>query len=153
MEGTLTRYQPQSGATRLPDLVNRLFNESFVLPGTVDRGFAGGSLRPGLPVNLFDTPESYIMHVALPGISADKLEISVTGREVSIKGQYQTWTPENGTPIWQGIPAGEFYESYTLPVDLESDKVEATYHDGVLNLTLPKASHLRPRNIKVEVKQ
>jgi HSP20 family protein len=151
MEGTVTRYQPRNGATRLPDLVNRLFNESFVIPSLFENAMAGGGSYASLPVSLFQTPDSYIMQAALPGIDAESVDIKVTGREVTLKGQFTGWTPENATPVWQGIPSGQFYETYTLPADLESDKVEATYQNGILTLTLPKAEHLRPRSIKVQV--
>lgn len=151
MEGNVTRYQPRSSAARLPDLVNQLFNESFVIPSMVDRSGWGGSSYPTLPVSLFETADAYIMCAALPGIDAENVDIKVTGREVTLKGQFQTWTPENAGVIWNGIPSGQFFETYTLPGELESEKVEATYENGILRLTLPKAEHLRPRNIKIQV--
>jgi HSP20 family protein len=125
MANTISRYQPQStGVTRLPDLVNQLFNESFVAPSLFDRSFAGGTTRPSLPVNLWETTDGYVMQAALPGMSADNLDIQVTGREVSVRGKLEVTSPENGTWIWQGIPGGEFFETYTLPAEIESDAVE-----------------------------
>jgi HSP20 family protein len=73
------------------------------------------------------------------------------GREVTIKGQFETSTPENANWIWQGIPSGEFFETYTLPVEVQGDSTEASYEHGILSLKLPKAEHLRPKNIKVNV--
>jgi HSP20 family protein len=137
--------------TRLPDLVDRLFRDSFVMPSLWDRSFFGGTTRPVLPVNLFETPDGYIMHAALPGMNPDNLDIQVTGREITIKGKFEVNTPENGQWIWQGIPSGEFYETYTLPVEIDSENVQASYDHGILTLGLPKAEHLRPKNIKVQV--
>ena len=151
MATNITRYQPQTTPlTRLPDLVDRLFRESFVVPSFWDRSFFGGTSRAALPVNLFETPESYIMHCALPGLKPENLDIQVVGREVTIKGTYELNTPENGQWVWQGIPSGEFYESFTLPMEIESDKVQASYDHGILTLGLPKAEHLRPKSIKVQ---
>jgi HSP20 family protein len=151
MADTVTRYHPQNGGlTRLPDLMDRLFRESFVMPSLVDRS-VGGTARPSLPVNLFETPEGYVLHAALPGLDPAQLEIQVVGREVTIKGQFEAITPENGNWIWQGIPSGEFYETYTLPVEVQSDSTQASYAQGILALTLPKAEHLRPKSIKVQV--
>src|SRR5947209_10473356 len=93
MEGTVNRYQPRNGATRLPDLVNRLFNESFVIPSLLENATVSGSSYPSLPVSLFETPDSYIMRAALPDIDAENVEIKVTGREVTLKGQFTPWTP------------------------------------------------------------
>jgi HSP20 family protein len=104
-----------------------------------------------LPVNLFETSDSYVMHVALPGINPDKLDIQVKGRDVTIKGNFEINTPENGTWIWQGIPTGEFFESYTLPLEVQGDSVQASYDFGILTLGLPKAEQHRTKSIKMQV--
>lgn len=145
---TVTRYQPQTGLTRLPDLVDRLFQESFVAPAFFGN-FAGGTTRPSMPVNLFETNDSYVLQMALPGINPDALDIQVMGREVSVKGHFEAPSLQNGTWIWHGLPAGEFYETYTIPVDVEAGQTQASYEHGILSLTLPKAEHVRPRSIKV----
>ena len=151
MAETVTRYHPQNGGiTRLPDLMDRLFRESFVMPSMVDRA-VGGTGRPTLPVNLFETADGYILHVALPGLDPEKIDLQVVGREVSIKGQFEVAVPENASWVWQGIPSGEFFETYTLPVEVQGDSTEASYDQGILSLKLPKAEHLRPRSIKVRV--
>lgn len=148
MAKTMTRYQP----TPLPDVVNRLFNESFLLPSFWDRAYTGASNAPALPVNLFETKDGFIMQAALPGLNPDSVDIQVVGREISIKGSFTSSLNEEGTWVWRGIPTGDFYETYTLPVEVEGDKVEASYESGILTLNLPKAAHLRPRQIKVSVK-
>src|SRR4051794_12410632 len=111
---SVTRYQRQT-VTRLPDLVDRLFRESFGNPAFWDRSFAG-TVRPSLPANLFETSESYVLHVSLPGMKPENFDISVVGREVTIKGKLEITSPEGGDWIWQGIPSGEFFESFTLPL-------------------------------------
>src|SRR5579859_958109 len=148
MASNVTRYQPRTSPTRLPDLVNQLFNDSFVLPSIYDGSIGGGS-RPSLPVNLFETADGYVMQAALPGAHPEGFDIQVTGREVTIKGKVEVASPEGGNVVWQGIPGGEFYENYTLPVEVDGDKVEASFEYGILSLTLPKAEHLRPKSIKV----
>ena len=151
MASNMTRYQPQTnGVTRLPDLVNQLFEQSFVLPSLVDRGTFGGTSRPSFPVNLWETGEGYTFQVALPGMKPEDFDIQVMGREVSIHGKYEVQGPENGNWIWRGITGGEFHESFTLPVDVQGESVQATYDYGILTLTLPKADHVRPKSIKIQ---
>ena len=151
MANTVSRYQPQqNGMTRLPEVMDRLFRESFVMPSLLDRSL-GGNGRPSLPVNLFETPEGYVLNAALPGLDPEKIDLQVVGREVTIKGQFEAQVPENGNWIWQGIPSGEFFETYTLPVEVQGDSTEASYEQGILSLKLPKAEHLRPKSIKVNV--
>ena len=154
MANTVSRYQPQNGTgmTRLPEVMDRLFRESFVMPSLLDRSI-GGNGRPSLPVNLFETPEGYVLDAALPGLDPEKIDLQVVGREVTIKGQFEAQVPEKGSWVWQGIPSGEFFETYTLPVEVQGDSTEASYQQGILSLKLPKAEHLRPRSIKVNVTQ
>lgn len=146
---TISRYQPQQGLTRLPDLVDRLFQESFVRPTVLD-SLAGGTAYPTAPVNLYETADSYMLQMALPGIDTDTLDIQVMDRQVSVKGRFEIPTPEQqGAWIWRGLSDRDFFESYTLPVQVEADKTEATYDHGILTLTLPKADHARPKSVKV----
>ena len=60
MATTMTRYQPETGMTRLPDLMDRLFKESFVLPTFLDRFTEGGTARPGLAANLYETNDGRV---------------------------------------------------------------------------------------------
>src|SRR5947209_2210340 len=144
MANTITRYgAPRTSLTRLPDLVDQLFQDSFVLPSFWDRS-GSGAARPALPVNLFETADSYVMHMALPGLNPEQIDIQVVGREVTVKGLFELNTPENGQWIWQGIPSGTFVETFTLPMEVESEKVQASYDYGILTVGLPKAEHLRP---------
>ena len=151
MANSMSRYEPATPAARLPDLVDRLFRESFVLP-SFDQS-VGSVTRPTLPVNLFETGDSFVFHAALPGIKPENLDIQVVGRELTIKGVFESQTPENGNWIWQGIPAGKFYEVYTLPVEVDGNEVQASYDYGILSLVLPKAEHMRPRSIKVKMQK
>ena len=151
MTNGLTRYAPRPTATRLPDLVDRLVQESFVAPAFFNQFFEGRPRGSMLPANLLETTDSYVVQVALPGITLDALDIQVMGREVTIKGKVEVPAPENGTWIWQGIPGGEFAETFTLPIEVEGDSASATYENGILWLTLPKVEHARPKNIKVNV--
>lgn len=151
MSNSLTHYQQGPSVTRLPDLVDRLFRESFVAPAFFDRNWLGGTATPSLPMNLVETPDGYVMHAALPGMNTENLDIQVMGREVSIKGKYEITAPENGTWIWQGITTGEFFQTFTLPLEVDGDQVQANYENGILYLTLPKAEHVRPKSIKVNV--
>lgn len=83
-------------------------------------------------------------------IDTDTLDIQVMDCQVSVKGRFEIPTPEQqGAWIWRGLSDRDFYESYTLPVQVDADKTEATYDHGILTLTLPKADHARPKSVKV----
>jgi HSP20 family protein len=150
MTNTMTRYGQSNGTTTLPDLVDRFFRENLGTPGLIER--ASGSFRPSFPVNLFETKDAYVMHAALPGLNLENVEIQVMGRKVSVHGKFEINTPEGGQWLWQGIPTGEFSESFTLPLEIDSTRTEASYERGILSVVLPKAEHAKPATIKVTAK-
>jgi len=104
-----------------------------------------------LHLNLYETSDTYVFQLAIPGMTPENLDIQVLGTELSVKGKREVNTPENGTWIWQGINGGEFYQSFTLPAEVDSEHVQASYDYGILSVVLPKAEHVKPRNIKIEV--
>jgi HSP20 family protein len=150
MANTISRYEQANGATTLPDLVDRFFRDGFITPQLMNR--ATESFRPTFPVNLFETKDAYVLHAALPGLNLDNLDIQVMGRRVTIQGKFEINTPEGGNWLWQGIPTGEFGETFSLPVEVDSARTEATYEGGILSVLLPKSEHARPTSIKVTAK-
>jgi HSP20 family protein len=148
MATALTRYTPTTGTelTRLPDMISRLFDESFVMPSVFDRSF-----RQVLGSNLYETDDEYIVHVALPGIDAEQMDIQVTGQQLTLKGSYSIPTPENATVVWKGIGESSFVESMTLPGEVDTSKAGARYEHGILSITLPKTEHAKPKSITVSV--
>jgi HSP20 family protein len=150
MASNMTRYEQSNGVTTLPDLVDRFLRESFAAPPIVNR--MTGSFRPGFPVNLFETKDAYVLHAALPGLNLDNIGIQVMGRKVTVEGKFDINTPEGGNWLWQGIPTGEFGETFTLPLEVDSTRTEATYEHGILSVVLPKAEHAKATTIKVTQK-
>ena len=148
MATALTRSTPATGTgiTRLPDMIGRLFDESFVLPSVVDRSF--GQV---LGSNLYETGDEYVVQVALPGIDAEHVDIEVTGQQLTIKGSYNLPVPENATPIWKGIGDGTFTETMTLPGEVDAAAAAAEYEHGMLSIHLPKTERSKPKSVTVSV--
>jgi len=117
----------------------------------------GLGLRPSAasvpfpPLNLFDDEGSLYVEAELPGMTQDQIEITVAeGDQLTIAGQRQpAAVPES---VWhrQESGSGRFSRTVTLPVVVDSSKVEACCQDGVLTITLPKSSIAKPRRISVK---
>ena len=148
MATALTRYTPNpgTGIARLPDLMSRLFDDSFVMPSVFDRSFSqlAGS-------NLYETSDRYIVQVALPGIDPEGVDIQVTNQQLVLRGAYTTLTPQDATVLWKGIADGNWVESMTLPGEVDASTAEAHYEHGILSITLPKAERSRTKTVKVSV--
>ena len=138
-------WSPASEVMSLRDVMDRLVADSFISPRSL-LGSAGGT---ALPANLYETNDSFIAQFALPGIDPDKVEVTVRGEMVHLKGERQLPRFENAQQLWTGIGEGSFEQQFTLPAAVQADQAQASYEHGILTLRLPKAQHARAHQIKV----
>lgn len=141
----MTRYNPFNEAVSLREAMDRLFADSFIAP-------SASAFSRGNGINLFDTKESFIVQMPMPGVQAEDVEITIQQDTLSLKWQTKTQVPEGATVLWQGFQAGQYQQSFTLPAPVNSERAEASYHDGILTLNLPKAEHAKARTVKVNAK-
>ena len=140
------RYQPEFSLTRLPDMIDQLFRESFVLPARVDPYFDWRKFS-----NLIETEKAYIIQLVLPGIDLTKVNVQVVGRQLTVKAFCEIPKFEHGTYLWKGLVSQEFSEVFTLPLEVAGEKAEATFEFGILTIKLPKLEHAIPKPIKVQL--
>lgn len=144
---SITRFSPMSDALSLREAMDRLFQDSFIRPGAWVAGLDGAI---GVPVDLWETADAYHLQADVPGMGPDEIEINATQDTVTISGEVKPQTnAEQDGWIRQERRTGKFSRSFTLPVQIDSNKVDATFENGVLHLVLPKAEAVRPRTIKV----
>ena len=89
--------------------------------------------------------------VHLPsGMTADDIAINVTGDTVSFAGE-TTPATDVASDGWirQERRTGKFQRAFTLPVQIDSNAVTATFTDGVLELVLPKSETVKPKTVKI----
>src|SRR5919201_1470916 len=139
MAHNITRYNQPTGFMPLNEAVDRLFRDAFT---TMSR-------FGGLSSSLYETGDSYIMQVLLPGVKVDALEITAHQNALTLRGKTEITVPEGAQSIWVGMGGGEFREEVTLPGEVDADRASAEYHDGILTLTLPKTERAKVRTIKV----
>lgn len=101
------------------------------------------------PVDMYETSDAIVLEMAVPGIKVDDLDISIEGRQLSIKGQLPESDYE-GRRYWlQTIPHGQFSRTVTLPTSVEIDNISANVSEGLLTLTMPKVAEAKARKIAV----
>jgi len=98
------------------------------------------------PTDVYETDNSMIIRVEVAGMREADFTISLVDRTLTIRGIRQD-TSERRAYHQMEIAFGEFHTEVELPYQVISDKVEATYRDGFLRITLPIA---QPKHIKVE---
>jgi HSP20 family protein len=144
---TLARWNPINDVVSLREAMDRLFEDSFIRP-TTWTGLAAGQL--GVPVDLWETKDAYHLRADLPGLGPEDIEINATSDMITINGETKTKTEVSDEGwIRQERRSGKFTRSFALPVQIDPNKVEASFKHGVLEMTLPKAENVKPRTIKV----
>ena len=101
-------------------------------------------------VNIYSNDDEMVLTAHLPGIEASSLEITCKDDTVSIKGVRRTeMLGEGQSYLRQERGAGEFVRAFSLPYGIDTQRVEATYKDGVLRIRLPRQATAKPRKIVV----
>ncbi len=133
----------------LREAMDKLFEESFVGP----RFFPFGGESGALPVDIYDDGDNYVVTASVPGVKPEEIDVTITGDTLTIKGETKSEEKvEKANYIRQERRYGRFERSLSLPSEVQTDKVEAVFENGVLKLTMPKAETVKPKQIKVSVK-
>lgn len=151
MPTTVAPRYTKATPNRLPDVIDSILRDSFVLPATLTERFLDG-MRPGLASNLLETDKAYIVQFVLPGADPEKFELKITGSEMLIKGIIEAPTFEHARYIWRGFEGGELSETFTLPGEVYGERAEAEFTHGILTVTVPKVASSIPKHVKVLVK-
>jgi HSP20 family protein len=98
--------------------------------------------------DISETDDSYVVELDLPGVRKEDIEISLSGRRLTVSGD-TTDKERAGVLRRRGRRSGHFYFEVVFPGDVEEQGVTASLDDGVLSIRVPKASAERPRRIEV----
>jgi len=143
----MIRWSPARELVRMSDAMNRLLEDSWARP------FSGRAEREArLPLDVYTTPSEIVVIANVPGLRPDDVAITLENDTLSINGEVKP-PMENVDYIFQERPYGKFSRALTINTPVEADKVEATFENGVLTITLPKAEAARPKVIKVETRK
>jgi HSP20 family protein len=91
------------------------------------------------PMDIADLGDKYEMHVEMPGIPKDNINIEVTSNNIEISAEHKEQKDDKGKDwIRRERSSTSFYRCLEVPEELKTDKVDAELRDGILRLTLPK---------------
>jgi HSP20 family protein len=103
-------------------------------------------------MDVYTTPSEIVIMANVPGLKPDDVTVTLENDILYIGGEVKA-PMENMDYIFQERPYGKFNRTLTINVPVDVDKVEASFENGVLTITLPKAEAARPKTIKVEAKR
>src|SRR5437870_13714585 len=126
----------------LNSLVESPFWSSF---GRVGQLFSGWS--PAL--DLYQNNDNLVALVELPGMRKEDIEISLHDGTLTISGERESSSSNGEKAERTERYVGSFRRSISLPARVDANKVSATYRDGILSVTLPKAEEAKPKRIEL----
>ncbi len=98
-------------------------------------------------LDVHETEDEYLVKIDLPGVKSEDVNVEVNDSVLSISGARVA--DEAGTAQLVERPYGSFTRTLTLPQGVDSDSIEAGYHDGVLELRIPKPVERKPKKITI----
>ena len=141
------RTSPFGEMLSLRQAMDRLFEESIVRP----RSFVFESAEsPWLPLDIHATSDALVVEAALPGVKPEDVEITVSGDTLTISGTSsgESQREERGY-LMREMRRGSFSRTVTLPVDVRTEAATASFENGMLRLSIPKAEAAKPRHIRI----
>jgi HSP20 family molecular chaperone IbpA len=124
----------------LPSETNGVASED--MPGRTDVVFT-----PALDIH--ETVDGLVLEADLPGVPKDQLAVRVEDNVLHIYGRVVWPAPDEGRLIHEEVRRGDFYRSFILSDEVDTERISAEFSGGVLRLTLPKAAKARPRKIEI----
>jgi len=130
----------------MPSEMNRVFDSFFGrTPAGMERIWAPA-------VDMYETKDELVMKAELPGLNEKDIHLSITGDVLTLRGERQWNEDTKQESYYRGERwFGRFERSLPLPIPVQADKVKASYRDGVLTVSLPKAEEIKPKEIKIDV--
>ncbi len=144
----MERWEPSRHISDAQSEMNRLFDSFFGRSSTI----ASGERMWAPLADMYETKDDLILTFELPGVQEKKVSVSITGDMLTVKGErsLDRDLKDEGHYRLERV-YGRFERSIPLPIPVQGDKVKATYRDGVLEIRLPKAEELRPKEIKIDI--
>lgn len=121
----------------------------FTATPTLNKSWSG-AVNPD--VEITENENDYLVHADLPGMKREDFDVTVEGNRFILRGERKEDSKEEKKGYhYSERRYGSFARAFTLPVEIDSEKVQASYKHGVLRVTLPKAAKEKSKKIDVKI--
>jgi len=134
--------------------MDRLFDVAFPALSSLQRDGFFGDWQGEFPVDLYQDKDAFTVRAELPGFRKEDISAEVADGILTITGHQKTEAKSPAKDKATGTATQErrVSRSISLPENLELEKIQAAYENGVLAVTLPKREEVKPKQIAIEVK-
>ena len=158
-----TRQAPFREAFSLRNMMDQLMEQSFVRPdwgmsspaaAVAPEAIATPTIAPEAivaPMALYETEQSYKVYVLLPGAKPEDVELTATEDTLTIRGQFRLPAKEEKPGKWllQEVGSETFERSITFPRPIDTDKIQTSYENGVLTISVPTRETSHSKRISI----
>jgi len=138
------RTNPFGELVSLRSAMDRFFDDSLFRP-------AGWTVSPRLALDISSTADAVVIEAALPGVKPEDVDISVLEDTLTISASTNDEKAESDDAYsYREIRRGSFSRTVTLPKNVKADEATATFENGMLRLSFPKAQEAKPRQIQIK---
>ena len=104
-------------------------------------------------IDIFEKDDKFVVKTELPGMKEEDVDVSVVGDALIVKGEKKTEAEVKKEDYYRSERIyGSFYRSIPLPATVDANKIEASFEDGVLEITVPKLGGVKPKKIAVSTR-
>ncbi len=144
-------WSPGREITRLQEEMNRLLNQFF---GSSARREEGEDVSTEVwypPVDIKETRDAFVLFAELPGVNKKDIKITYKNGLLVLEGERKFEEDRNARYHRVERNYGRFFRSFQLPAEIQSDKIQARFRDGVLEVYLPKVEEEKEKEIQISV--
>ena len=144
----LIKWNPRREMPTLPGRFNRLFEDPFFSIGRMADESGPGNWNPA--VDLYEKDDHYMIKAELPGVDKKDIKIDLKDRLLTLSGErsYDNEVKE-GNYYHRERSYGRFQRVFTLPAEVDSEKIKAEYKDGVLEIEVTKPEEKKAKQVTV----
>lgn len=146
---SLVRWDPFRDLLSLQERMNRLFDDRLARFRPGEESLTGTMLPP---VDIYENADALVLEADIPGLDMNDLDIRVENNTLTIRGERKLAAEvqeENRHRVERIY--GSFTRSFALPSTVDPEKIEASYDNGVLRLTMAKREETKPKQIKIQI--
>ncbi len=140
----MQRWDPFRDLRQMDDTMNRLW-----------RGFGGvqsGTEDWNISLDVVQRPDEIVVKASIPGVKADGIDLSIEDDVLSLHADRKPdFEDDKSVYLIQERPTGSFYRALRLPESVDANKIQSTYENGVLTITLPKAEEKKKKQLKIQI--
>ncbi len=147
----LTKWDPYETLSELQEEVGRLFDRRLPVQGQAKR-VATVDWMPA--VDIREEKEAFLFDVEVPGMKKEDLNVRIENHILSIQGERKSEVEKKEGSYYRVERSyGSFARSFTLPETADTEKINAEYKNGILQLKIAKKETAKPKQIQVQVKE